>query len=195
MALERIKCFMVEPTGKVFHYRWSATDWDKKAEGTCPIHGDRHMAREDCSKSEWEGKLGPETCDCGYRFTDAERREGGGTERECRRLDTGEILPRNTRWPVGAMWFAEWLEEYPQFWKGPDGRILVVMTPGGEWNIDSRAPNCTMKDDDKHRCWVRHGKPPEITVDKNGLTCRAGAGSIQCGDYHGFLRGGYLERA
>ncbi len=27
-------------------------------------------------------------------------------------------------------------------------------------------------------------------VDKNGLTCAAGAGSIQAGDYHGFLRDG-----
>lgn len=47
-----------------------------------------------------------------------------------------------------------------------------------------------MPDDAEHRCWIRHGEPPLITVDKNGLTCAAGAGSIQCRDYHGFLRDG-----
>jgi hypothetical protein len=39
---------------------------------------------------------------------------------------------------------------------------------------------------------VRHGEAPNITVDKNGVTCGAGAGSIQCGSYHGFLRNGEL---
>jgi hypothetical protein len=47
-----------------------------------------------------------------------------------------------------------------------------------------------MPDDGEHRCWVRHGEPPRITVDKNGPTCQAGAGSILAGDYHGFLRDG-----
>jgi hypothetical protein len=37
---------------------------------------------------------------------------------------------------------------------------------------------------------VRHGEPPQITVDKRGLTCHAGAGSIALGSYHGFLHNG-----
>jgi hypothetical protein len=41
-----------------------------------------------------------------------------------------------------------------------------------------------------HKCWIRHGKAPLITVDKNGVTCGAGTGSIAAGDYHGFLRNG-----
>ena len=54
-----------------------------------------------------------------------------------------------------------------------------------------------MKDDTgpyglAHRCWCRHGEPPNITVDKNGPTCPAGAGSIQCNDWHGYLRNGEL---
>lgn len=73
-----------------------------------------------------------------------------------------------------------------------DGPVLSVMTPGGVWRIDSRASNCTMPYDYEHRCWVRHGTPPLVTVDKDGNTCAAGAGSIQCGDYHGFLRDGKL---
>lgn len=73
-----------------------------------------------------------------------------------------------------------------------DGPALWVQTPGGGWCIDSRASNCTMPYDYDHRCWVRHGEPPAITVDKAGVTCQAGAGSIQCGSYHGFLRDGAL---
>lgn len=71
-----------------------------------------------------------------------------------------------------------------------DGPCLCVQTPGGTWNIDSRASNCTMPYDYEHRCWIRHGEPPNITVDKAGKTCSAGGGSIQCGSYHGFLQYG-----
>lgn len=70
--------------------------------------------------------------------------------------------------------------------------VLCVQTPGGVWQIDSRASNCGLPYDYDHRCWVRHGDPPNITVDKDGKTCAAGAGSIQCGTYHGFLQGGAL---
>lgn len=73
-----------------------------------------------------------------------------------------------------------------------DGPCLTVMTPGGVWRIDSRASNCGSPYDYEHRCWVRHGEPPAVTVDKEGVTCVAGAGSIQCGDFHGFLRDGAL---
>jgi hypothetical protein len=72
-----------------------------------------------------------------------------------------------------------------------DGTHLTVVLPNGEyWDIDSRANNCTMKEDRIHRCWIRHGEPPNVTVDKNGPTCQAGAGSIMAGSYHGFLRNG-----
>lgn len=73
-----------------------------------------------------------------------------------------------------------------------EGPQLTVMTPGGRWVIDSRASNCGSPYDYNHRCWIRHGEPPNITVDKNGATCSAGAGSIQCGSYHGFLQNGEL---
>lgn len=107
-----------------------------------------------------------------------------------KRLDTGEeIIGLNK--PIGAMWFvnAEDQDWYPS---GPDGRTLYVVTPGGDWLIDGRASNCTQPGDDIHRCWIRHGDPPIITVDKNGNTCSAGAGSIAIGNYHGFLKNGEL---
>ena len=98
------------------------------------------------------------------------------------------------RHPVpGMMWYADW---YGDYWKGPDGHTLIAVCPDGhEWIIDGQARNCTMKDDtgpfdQHHRCWVRHGVPPNITVDKNGRTCAAGAGSIDTGKWHGFLRNG-----
>lgn len=43
-----------------------------------------------------------------------------------------------------------------------------------------------------HKCWVRHGEAPDIHVDKSGVTCGAGAGSIMAGSYHGFLHNGHL---
>ena len=45
-----------------------------------------------------------------------------------------------------------------------------------EWDIDGRANNCSMLEDRTHRCWVRHGEPPDVTVDKDGPTCTAGRG-------------------
>jgi hypothetical protein len=56
-----------------------------------------------------------------------------------------------------------------------------------------QASNCTLPGDKKHHCWIRHGEVPNLTVDKAGVTCAAGAGSIQAGDYHGFLRNGEFE--
>jgi hypothetical protein len=78
-------------------------------------------------------------------------------------------------------------------WTGADGLNIVCVTPGGHWHIDMRASNCTMKNDTVHRCWVRHGTVGEkLHVDKNGLTCAAGAGSIQIGSFHGFLHNGEI---
>lgn len=96
---------------------------------------------------------------------------------------------------------------------GQDGLYIICKTPGGDWHIDTRAGNCNMackncgvaqnlhdssgcglfEDSAAHRCWVRHGIPPNITVDKNGVSCSAGAGSINFeGKFHGFLRDGVL---
>lgn len=109
-----------------------------------------------------------------------------------RNVETNEELTSRDL-PVGAMRYAS--QDYVDkgyYTPGPDGKSLMVLTPGGTWNIDSRASNCGLPVDNVHRCWVRHGIPPNITVDKAGNTCSAGAGSILIGDYHGFLRNGEL---
>ena len=113
-----------------------------------------------------------------------------------RRTDTQEETTLREA-PVGAMWFADW---YLPSYRGPDGHVLVVRTPPGhDWIVDSRCSNCDKRDDNEHRCWVRHGVPPNVTVDKNGNTCGAGAGSLGVWNeertayaWHGFLRGGEL---
>lgn len=94
--------------------------------------------------------------------------------------------------PIGTMWNAWWYNDLKGL-AGPDGQSICVRLPGNhDWLIDGPASNCTMPNDNVHKCWVRHGTPPNITVDKNGHTCGAGAGSILVPGYHGFLRNGEL---
>lgn len=93
--------------------------------------------------------------------------------------------------PPGAIYDAWW---YP--WKGPDGRSLIIILPDKHpWMVDWQASNCTLPNDTEHRCWIRHGDPTtgNITVDKRGRTCSAGAGSILTRTYHGFLTNGVFN--
>lgn len=98
----------------------------------------------------------------------------------------------------GDMFFAPWMHSvdgHCMFWDNcndPRGHLMVVMPDGGIWDTDSRGSNCTMPEDRNHRCWVKHGEAPNVTVDKLGLTCKAGAGSIKMISWHGFLRDGKL---
>ena len=149
----------------------------------------------------------PVSCPCGYQFGPDDEWQDW-QEALYRRADSGELTTIRDA-PDGAMWDAWWMESS----RGPDGRCLVVKCPGGaEWMIDERASNCPLPgriqqaaieygegspehqaliwQDQEHRCWIRHGEPPAITVDKDGRTCDAGGGSIRAGIYHGFLRGG-----
>jgi hypothetical protein len=130
----------------------------------------------------------PEKCACGFLFSSKDRQTFVATL--YRRSDTGEETTIREA-PAGAMWDAWW---FPEDWK-VEGQYLLVKCPNGsEWAIDSRASNCTMKEDwPNHRCWIRHGTPPNITVDKKGRTCKAGAGSIWAGDYHGHLENGQFR--
>ena len=91
----------------------------------------------------------------------------------------------------------EALEEHRRhcYWANCDGRHLWVFLPNGQsWSPDYRARNCTMPTDRLHRCWVKHGSPEDgtIHVDKVGLTCAAGGGSIGSTGWHGFLEHGFL---
>lgn len=152
-----------------------------EASTTAKIHLDK-------TDSRW-----PVKCACGYEFQPDDEWQLR-VEEEYAQSNNPNLVYNLNNAPVGAMWYADWYLDYPfgDQYKGPDGHCLTVKTPGGDWIVDSRASNCTKPDDTVHKCWVRQGIPPNITVSKNGNTCSAGAGSIQIGDYHGFLQNGQL---
>jgi hypothetical protein len=131
---------------------------------------------------------------CDYVFTDEEEAQSMAHRlyrKPCGTLVGTRDLDRSS--DAGAMWFVPW---YDQIFKPQLEHCLVVLTPGGEWVVDSQATNCTIADDrgqEGHHCWSIEGTLPKITVGKRGPTCGAGAGSILCGTYHGFLRNGRLE--
>lgn len=111
------------------------------------------------------------------------------------RLDTGakSSLPPWRNEP-GAIWNESHDPGECPFWDNCDGNHFLVLCPSGiPWDTNSRASNCTMKDDKTHRCWCIHGVAPKLTADKKGDTCKAGAGSIQSGNWHGFLTNGILD--
>ncbi len=204
-----IRCFFLEPTGRVL------VSLRRYAHGDCPGNGQYHDAsvalyeepveldaqgyhsnglkqEEPHSDPRW-----PTCCSsCGYLFREDDAWQRF-TQDRYRRADTGEEMTLRSGGgdgaPAGAMWYAPWLS---QFCEGQDGHILVVRTPGGDWIVDSQASNCPLKADHRqqhHHCWPRQGVPPDVTVAKEfGSTCGAGGGSIQCGSYHGFLKHGYL---
>jgi hypothetical protein len=199
-----VKCFLVEDSG--FH-RIHLRRFVNRDQGKCSgPDGYHHAMSEEVARAphhigkerRLDGSLEafpkgdvrwPRHCPCGYEFQDGDEwqvftisiwKDAAGKEYTLR-----DNVP-------GMMWDAHWNHDYKP-WCGPDGKSLHVVCPDGHsWCIDSRASNCTMKDDDIHKCWVRHGEPPNLTVDKNGHTCAAGAGSIQTPNWHGFLRNGEL---
>ena len=200
-----MKCYYLNPTNTVARYlrRYSRTGngWTcaegyhstsvriedeavryRDGDDRLVINNDVTLTPDLLADARW-----PTHCKCGYEYKPDERLLN--VELVYSRSDNGELITLNEAGP-GAMWDATW---YP--WKGPDGRSLVVNCPNGfPWSIDGPASNCTMPDDraqERHHCWTRSGTPPLITVAKHyGPSCDAGAGSIQAGDYHGFLISG-----
>jgi hypothetical protein len=204
----RIQCFLIEQANLVC-YDISVFDY---SENSC-VGGRCHSAMVTFPSVEFpadqevpaspyslhdESLPWPVRCECGKEFQ--QPRRSSGTHRYWRRADTGEHQWRIGLFGPGAMWFASWFHGgeidgkllYGMDWDNAFEPPLIIMTPGGEWNVDSRASNCSRKEDRTHRCWVRHGTPPQLTVDKNGDTCAAGGGSIQAGSYHGVLADGIL---
>jgi len=198
-AVQSVRCFLLTPSPRyrVMLHR------DAPGDGACPGGHlasaiARDVARKTPPASNSEVELAkyppgdarwPASCAaCGRPFDPADSRsvffrtlyERGDGGPPCTIVEA----------PPGAVWDATWL---PESMRGADGRAVMVRLPNGhDWHVDGQASNCTRPGDRSHRCWVRHGTPPDLTVDKAGETCSAGAGSIQSGDYHGFLRQGFL---
>lgn len=180
--------------------------------GTEPAHTDDRGYLVPLKMPPRDDPRWPATCICGYEFADDDEWQINQDHLYAPMPNSADQAPATGPWtmrdmPAGAMLYPSWLQPdhgytqsvdngdtRPRRWQpGPDGKVLMVVTPRGEWIVDSRASNCTLPEDNKHRCWVRHGEIPDVNVDKNGLTCGAGGGSIMIGDYHGFLRNGWLE--
>jgi len=134
--------------------------------------------------------IDPDACDhCGAPFDPTTGRHSGSMAIE---WDTpsGNLEP-------GCVYLRDHYSDHCSGgWSNCEGPHLMVICPNGaEWDVDGRANNCGLPDDTTHRCWVRVGDPqhPEtLHVSKDGESCAAGAGSIQAGDYHGFLSRGVL---
>ena len=96
-------------------------------------------------------------------------------------LPSGEVVEPA---PVGAMWDADWFrgEKHQSglaYDRNPDGVVLCVRTPGGDWVIDG--PSFTNRVETGS--WSRTGTIPNVTATP----------SIHIpGKYHGWLRDGYL---
>lgn len=165
---------------------------DKDYNGVCPKHTycDASVAIGECDFSNRaisitnEMRLDPKwpkACDCGYEFKPEDHWQWNELQLY-KRMDTGELIILGAA-PVGAMWYAPWYEDHePVFYKGPDGKILMVKTPGGDWCIDQRANNGPRDAPG----WKREGVPPDVTA-----TPSIGMGEGMK-DYHGWLTNGYL---
>lgn len=185
-----IKCFWLEPTDRQKRYlrRYTA---NLKCSGPMSYHDamifleeSRGVMNEDGTCWTDDGKaaadfkdhpLWPLRCVCGYEFQPGDEWQLFSSH-IYRRADTGEEMTLRDA-PDGAMWDAIWLHGVPACC-GADGRAIICKVPNHhDWQIDGPASNCT-RPNEPHKCWIRHGTPPNLTVDKNGDTCAAGAGSI-----------------
>lgn len=135
----------------------------------------------------------PTACSCGYLFQQSDEWQIFA------QWDYTDSETKTSHWshnnlPVGSMYFDDWMPK-KMYWDNKEDAHLIVKLPDGtEWNVDSRANNCTLPDDRTHRCWVREGIPPVVTAGKAGHTCTAGAGSILTPRWHGFLTNGELNQ-
>lgn len=124
----------------------------------------------------------PTTCErCGALFAEDHDRQLFKA-RLYRRSDTGELTTLREA-PPGAMWFADWMRDAHRYNRGPDGHVLVVMTPAGEWCVDGAANNGPG--------WTREGTPPNVTARPSILI--DGWHDDRPVTYHAFLTNGVLE--
>ena len=202
MAAEPIQCFLLTRTDRVLrHLRRLA--WQDCTLGTNKMYHEAMTFLDEVqlpsqvalSGDNWD-RLDPRwpwQCGCGYVFQEkdqwqvyGQRLWSYGSEDDLRFTTLHDA-------PPGAMYYADHMIQEDGWYKGPDGHCLAIKIPGNHWWFpDARAKNCTKPKDNRHRCWVRRGFVPLITIDKQGETCKAGAGSILTDKWHGHLKDGLL---
>lgn len=204
MADDGIPIFWVEPTGVQFCHEGH---WCEE----CKV-----VTRVEVPLDHWERAFPePRPCVPCKQCHKSVPMNSRGLEEEMIRPDIGERFKGIQHLPPGAVWEQRGRQGDPPYnWRQsprPDGktyiihrankqdrRVLVCKLPDGhDWVIDSRCRNCALPNDDKHWCWIREGRPEDGTLNvtkggKKARTCQAGAGSIQTGSWHGFLRNGRL---
>lgn len=193
-----IQCFLLEPTDRA---RESLRRYRSSGKGDpCPLpHGyhDASVAIGEIGLLIVEGARGyngygddkhhhsdpqwPTACACGYVFGDGDEWQHN-VDRLFRGSPGGQLVTLDEAAP-GAMWYAPW---YENVYKGPDGRCLVVKTPGGDWIVDSKASNGTPDNPG----WTRTGEPPRVTARPSIGIGHGPNGGFR---YHGFLTDGRLE--
>lgn len=212
---ETIRCFLVNQTGE--GYESIVITEDGKCVGDFNYHRSevvitRYYLDESgkypdvwATHDERRAAVIPYCTRCGnHEFSEQSLDKVSGSKgRVWERADTGERADNLNDFGPGAMWEVTWYKnsETGLFWhpgfenKQFDHAPLCVRTPGGDWVIDSRCNNCSLPDDLDHKCWPRAGSAPKITVSKTlGPTCSTGGGSVITGNYHGFLRDGFLVK-
>ncbi len=183
----KIECFMIEPSkiAEESYRRFVVRPIDNQ---NCPLTGTTfHSTSAVIGRVTWDLKnygIGlvpddalkkdprwPSCCECGYVYREDDYWQQNYNIMY-RRVDSrSEDLWILANVPVGAMWNADWMTEK---WNGPDGRCLIVKTPGGDWIIDGPSNNGAG--------WQRRGTPPLISVTP----------SILMPKYHGWLTDGFL---
>jgi hypothetical protein len=210
---ETIRCFIIKPVGEGYESIITTEDGDcvggfkyhrtEKIIARFQLESDNTYPKGWIDIDERLTKVPTYCSRCdNHEFSEEARNKISGSKgRVWEREDTGERADNVNDFGPGAMWYATWYinEEDKLYWHPGFGHYsnppLYVRTPGGDWNIDGRATNCTLPDDNNHRCWPHSGEAPNVTVDLSlGPTCHCGGGSIITGDYHGFLRNGYLVK-
>ena len=187
---DRVQCFLLSPAE---YAQASLRRFTFGTDAMCPLRTYGHDASvnlgvEPYPFSEYEGEPGkgienddprwPKACECGYTFKDEDQWQHN-LVRLYKRGDHATLMTTLAEAPVGSMWVADWYEKF----KGPDGKCLVVKTPGGDWIVDGPSTN---NDGTRGNPWTRTGEIPRVTASP----------SIHFpGKYHGWLRNGFLEDA
>lgn len=194
--MEPIACFMIEPSGMVACYLRRYT----REPVPCAVHGSYHHAEyriadepeiagdrpgsiRGSGEHDPDDPRWPATCACGYRFSSYDPKQLSMDRLYLRVVPIDPSVAQTpftlTEAPAGALWDANW---FGDTWAGPDGRCLCIKLPfGHEWLIDGPSSN--------GGGWSRKGDPPNITVDPS-IQVRS-----ERGDFHGWVRDGYIVEA
>jgi hypothetical protein len=193
MSKSRIECFFLEPTKTMeeslrryytgepkctkFYYHNTEVILGRVP---APEGQENGMGRQSHPNYPHDHPKWPRRCECGYVYREEDEWQHNLTVlyRAMSGPHEGTLFTlRNA--PVGAMWDAGWMGKAHQ---GPDGRCLMVKTPGGDWCIDGKSSN--------GNGWTRTGELPKITVKPSiGIGRNEKGGGWK---YHGFLTDGFL---